>query len=73
MHNIEENTDAISLLESIYDMAAHLDLKVIVEGVENKEQLDIVQSIGFKYIQGFYYHKPSQLEAFKAHYMLGDR
>ena len=73
IHNIEENTDAISLLESIYDMAAHLDLKVIVEGVENKEQLDIVQSIGFKYIQGFYYHKPSQLEAFKAHYMLGDR
>ncbi|XQF91607.1 hypothetical protein ACOBV8_18575 (plasmid) [Pseudoalteromonas espejiana] len=45
-------------------MAAHLDLKAGGRGVENKEQLDIVQSIGFKYIQEFLLSQANQFRSF---------
>ena len=46
------------LQESGQTPTDNLHMKVIVEGVEEKEQLAILNSLGFQYIQGFYYHKP---------------
>jgi len=33
---------------------------VIAEGVERKEEYDMVKSLGVHLVQGFYVHKPSQ-------------
>ncbi|NRA82664.1 MAG: EAL domain-containing protein [Gammaproteobacteria bacterium] len=34
-------------------MALNLELKVVAEGIENKEQLDLLRTLGVKHIQGY--------------------
>ena len=34
------------------------DIEVIIEGVDNKEQVDLLRKIKVDTIQGFYYSKP---------------
>ena len=46
------------ILESIVRMANTLEIPVIAEGVETKEQADFLFRIGCPYIQGYYYSKP---------------
>ena len=46
------------ILKSIIDLALSLNIGLIAEGVENKEQLDIVHNMGCNIIQGYIYSKP---------------
>ena len=46
------------ILASVIQMATLLELAVIVEGVETKEQKDFLESVGCEYVQGFYYAHP---------------
>ena len=46
------------LLNSIVTIANDLHFKIVVEGVERKEQLDILNSLGKFVIQGYYFYKP---------------
>ena len=50
--------DRKSLVNIIILMAAGLDLKTVVEGVEEQEELDIVSRLGCDYVQGYYYSRP---------------
>ena len=40
-------------------MCAALGVTVIAEGVETAGELDALQAIGVRYIQGFYFAKPA--------------
>ena len=53
-------TDASSdqIVETIIAMAQRLNLKVVAEGVEHKEQLEHLQALGCDMVQGFYFSKP---------------
>lgn len=51
--------------KSIIDMARSLDLKVIAEGVETKEQLQILSELGCEYYQGFLCSGPISPEEFE--------
>ncbi|MBA6224116.1 EAL domain-containing protein [Colwellia sp. MB02u-18] len=58
---INEATSSIKykkILKSIIDMAYQLDLKVVAEGIENSIQLELLKSLGVKYIQGFLISHP---------------
>ncbi|MBA2709842.1 MAG: EAL domain-containing protein [Tatlockia sp.] len=46
------------IIKAIINLAITLDLKVIAEGVENKEQLDFLQKNQCNIIQGYYFSKP---------------
>lgn len=46
------------ILEYQVKMLQNLDVKVLCEGVEDKEQVDFLKSIGCDYIQGYFYSKP---------------
>lgn len=46
------------ILNSIIDMAHQLDLKIVAEGIENIIQLELLKSLGVKYIQGFLISPP---------------
>ncbi len=42
-----------AIVEAIVALADELDLDVVAEGVENREQLELVQGLGFRLIQGW--------------------
>ena len=50
---------------SLIDLAHHLDMKVIAEGVETKEQADFLKNYGCDYLQGFYFSRPVPEEEFE--------
>ena len=52
----------IQILKSIVDMAYRLGLVIIAEGVETKEQSEILKSMNCIYGQGYYFHKPMPVE-----------
>lgn len=54
------------ILSSVIRMARWLQMPVIVEGVEEVEQADFLQSIGCDRIQGYLYARPMSEQAFEA-------
>lgn len=59
--NIEESKIDKAILKVMINLALEIDIEVIVEGVESKEQLDILKEIGCTQIQGYYFSKPLPL------------
>ena len=53
------------ILTSVVSMANALDLKVVVEGVETREQADFLISIGAYEAQGYYFFKPMPVEEYE--------
>lgn len=47
-----------ALVRGLVAFAENLGLQTIVEGVETREQLDLFQSLGCRYYQGFYFARP---------------
>jgi len=56
--NIYADPKDASLVETIIAMAHNLDLKVIAEGVETKEQLQFLQQKQCNEAQGYYFSRP---------------
>lgn len=52
------------ILEQVVSMADKLDLGLLAEGVETKDQIDLLQSIGCDQVQGYYYAKPMPEDEF---------
>lgn len=52
------------ILEQVVQMATKLELGLLAEGVETKEQVELLQSIGCDQVQGYYYAKPMPEEEF---------
>ncbi len=49
----------------IIKLAHSLNLKVIVEGVENQKQLDVLSDLGCDEVQGYLVGKPLTVNAFE--------
>jgi len=58
------DNDNGDLAQVITNMANKLNLKVITEGAEKKEQIDYLKSIGCHLVQGYYYSRPLSKEDF---------
>lgn len=58
---IVENRQDMLLVQSIIDMAHSLDRRVVAEGVETKEVMDLLESIGCDQVQGYYISRPIRL------------
>ena len=54
------------IMESVIRMARWLDLPVIAEGVETREQVNFLLDVGCSYTQGYYYARPMEAAAFEA-------
>ncbi len=52
------------ILEQVVSMSNKLELGLLAEGVETKEQVELLQSIGCDQVQGYYYAKPMPEEEF---------
>ena len=52
------------VMESVVSMVKRMGLQIVSEGVETKEQLETMCSLGVDYIQGYYFSKPIPREEF---------
>lgn len=52
------SSSSILILRKIIEMAEGLGIRVLCEGVETKEQVDLLRELGCYYVQGYYYSKP---------------
>jgi EAL domain-containing protein (putative c-di-GMP-specific phosphodiesterase class I) len=66
VHNLGSSPESIALCEAIIVMAHKLNMKVIAEGIETEEQLDLLKQIDCDYGQGYLFSQPIPAEAFKA-------
>lgn len=57
--NLEEDKDDQNIVSAIIDLAKHLNLRIVAEGVETEGQWRFLQNLNCDYIQGYYFSKPS--------------
>ena len=58
MKNVATDTKAASVIRAALGLARDLQIPAIVEGVEEREQLDLLRSWGCREIQGYVYSRP---------------
>lgn len=69
-----ENRLNNSLLKSMIDTFHTINMKVLAEGIETREQFDFVKSLGVDAVQGFYLCKPlSVMDSFEFYDTLKDQ
>lgn len=66
---LKQDDYAKAFIKMISELAVALGLQVCVEGIEQKEQLEIVRNMGIEYIQGFYFDRAISLEEFETKYI----
>ncbi|MDE6949331.1 MAG: EAL domain-containing protein [Lachnospiraceae bacterium] len=54
-----------SIVANVIRLAKDLDLPVIAEGVEEKEQVEFLSSVGCEYVQGYYFAKPMPVKEYE--------
>ena len=64
MENMMVSAKGRMILEQVVSMANRLGLGLLAEGVETKEQVELLQNIGCDQVQGYYYAKPMAAEDF---------
>lgn len=64
VRKLGENKKINRILISIVELAHRLDMKVVAEGVETKEQAELLRNYGCDFFQGYYYSKPIPEEEF---------
>lgn len=60
---------SIQILHSIIKLSKRLNMPVITEGVETKEQVDFLKDMGTDYYQGFYFARPMPVKDFESKYI----
>jgi EAL domain-containing protein (putative c-di-GMP-specific phosphodiesterase class I) len=68
--DIEISSDDQAITATIITMAKHLNMHVIAEGIETREQLDILVNNGCREVQGYYYSRPLPPEELEAKFLL---
>lgn len=63
--SLSTSASDLGICEAIILMAHKLDMRVIAEGVETLEQYQLLESAGCDYVQGYYFSKPIDVEAFE--------
>lgn len=56
----------IHIVESVISLAKSMGIPTVVEGVETREQVDFLRSLGCRYMQGYFYYQPMPKEDFEA-------
>ena len=60
--NLDKSKKNEMLIKNIFNIAEDINVDVVVEGVETKEQLDIISKYKFDLIQGYLYSPPINIE-----------
>jgi diguanylate cyclase (GGDEF)-like protein/PAS domain S-box-containing protein len=52
-----------AVTRAVIDLAHHLDLELVAEGIETADQLDLLRQLGCRLGQGYLLHRPMPVEA----------
>lgn len=63
--DLAQGSQTFALCSAIVKMAHSLGLEVIAEGVETKQQKDLLEQLGCDYAQGYFYSKPVSSREFQ--------
>lgn len=63
--NISQSERTEAVVESIINMSKALSMETVAEGVELREQVEMLKGVGCDYIQGFVFAKPMVIESFE--------
>lgn len=66
VHNAHERESSRAMLESSLDVARKLKITAVAEGVENREQWEVLRDLGCPQAQGYYVAKPMDARDFGA-------
>lgn len=67
VQNLNSSEKQETMIRLIMDIAKYLKMEVVAEGVEDKEQVDFLRSVGCDVIQGYYFSKPLAEKEFVEH------
>jgi diguanylate cyclase len=62
--DLTKDSDDAAIVESIISMARNLNLEVVAEGVETRDQVEFLKQIQCHEAQGYYFSKPLPPEQF---------
>jgi EAL domain-containing protein (putative c-di-GMP-specific phosphodiesterase class I) len=55
---LPDSSEDVAITQAVIAMSHNLNIKVIAEGVEEIEQIELLRDYGCDFIQGFYYARP---------------
>lgn len=64
VRDVTIDADDAAIVDAILAMSRRLQLRVVAEGVETKEQLEFLQTHGCEKVQGYYFSKPLDFDSF---------
>ncbi len=73
VRDLDTDAYAQSFVRMVAELAETIGVRICVEGIENKAQLDKLSGMKIKYIQGYYYDKPRSMDEFEDKYVIGDQ
>ncbi len=59
VQDCDKDSTRLAILAGIIRIGADVGTKVIMEGVERRDEVDALHSVGARFIQGFYFAKPT--------------
>ena len=68
VRNLDKDSYSQAFIRMVTELADAINVKVCVEGIETKEQLDVLCKLPITTIQGYYFDKPMQAGAFEEKY-----
>jgi diguanylate cyclase (GGDEF)-like protein len=68
--NLNKDSKSILIVKAIIEMAHNLNIKVVSEGIETKEQLNILKELGCDFIQGYLIGKPLSVDDFQENFII---
>lgn len=70
IRDLISNSSNLGIVTTIISLAQHLNLEIIAEGVETKEQIEALKDLECYNVQGFYYSKPLPVEEIESYLRL---
>jgi EAL domain-containing protein (putative c-di-GMP-specific phosphodiesterase class I) len=67
-HGVAQSSSQRAILETSIGLARKLNMTIVAEGVEKREDWDVVASLGVDQVQGYYCAKPMPADMFESFY-----
>ena len=64
VNDMVHNKEDLQIVKMILDLAKTLEMKVVAEGAEKQDQVDLLRQIGCDILQGYYVSPPIDLNDF---------